>query len=1178
MRKGGVKKYMWYKATFGGLELESMPLPDAENGQENSISTFPLSIKDTDTAIASFGFLIGTYTNQREALFSVKLSGFDYIPVYCRWSSDSEIKDFQVQIASQMKEFKEDQAFSFAEFNKICDMSGKPVLNLEENKLIFSGHYSEAFMKNFSQSFELIQEQFSAKSRLNEIDIITQSQTEQLDSFNDNDVDYDRTQTLVSLFRKCASDTPEKTALKFRDKRFTYREIDETSDNIARYISRLGLGNGDVVAILIPRCEYMVIASFGALKARCAYQPLDSSYPAERLNFMVKDSGAKLLITTEELRPLLNEYEGNILYLKDVENLPRTDEKLPEPKPEDLFVLLYTSGSTGTPKGVKLMNSNLVCFVNWYKRYYGITPEDCAGVYASYGFDVCMMDMYSPLTAGASVCIIPEDIRMDLRATNKYLEDNNITHCSITTQVGRQFAVSIKNHSLKHLTVAGEKLVSLEPPTDYQLNNGYGPTECTILSNIYPVRKNEKNIPIGVPLDNLKLYIVDLDNRRVPAGALGELLITGPQVADGYLNRPEKTAQAFVKNPFGEGTAYRTGDVVRYRDDGNIEFLGRRDGQVKIRGFRIELTEVEGIIREFPGINDATVAAFDYPSGGKYIAAYVVSDKKIDISALNKFIADSKPPYMVPAVTMQIEKIPLNQNNKVDKRALPKPQHKSSVNVPPENETQQKIFDCIAQITGTKDFGITTDLFELGLTSIGIIQLNILLHEKFSDKEITILDQEAYKTVKTLEDFINNSAQAKTWEIRSEYPLTQTQESLLEFIELTNAQNTIVYNVKNLFSIDDRIDLAKLKNALETAVNAHPYIKAKFLKDDSGKTRVLRNDGLKPEVYMHEVETLPDYSEFMKPFELFGGNLYRIDIFSTKQGKYLYVDFHHLISDGESLKIFFEDVSRAYAGEDVAKETYTEFEAALDEEVRLGTDAYDKAKRHFKNLICNRNTDCLIPSDNAEISGCDTVSGASLTFKMSHELSDKIIAYCLDKKFTLNAFFSALYGFTLGKFISRNDVTFYTTWNGRSDPRMSRSFAMLASSFPVCCDLKEGTKIHDYVSSTGKQISNSMAGNIYPFSNVIKELGYDISKNTMFIYHGELSESVNEICGYHASKEGEGISVAIIPVLMKISLNEGVFSATFEYMAALYSEDTLRKFFESFTKYAGVFSVEGSAI
>ena len=298
---------MWYEATFGGLELESMPLPDAEDGQENSLSTFPLSIKDTDTAVSSFGFLIGTYTNQREALFSVKLSGFDYIPVYCRWSADFEIKDFQAQIVSQMKEFKEDKSFSFSEFNKICDMSGKPVLNLEENKLIFNGHYSEAFMKNFSKSFELIQEQFSVKSRLNEIDIITKSQTEQLDSFNDTEVDYDRKQTLISLFRKCASDTPEKTALKFRDKKFTYREIDEISDNIAKYISHLGLGNGDVAAILIPRCEYMVIASFGALKARCAYQPLDSSYPAERLNFMVKDSGAKLLITTEELRPLLNE-------------------------------------------------------------------------------------------------------------------------------------------------------------------------------------------------------------------------------------------------------------------------------------------------------------------------------------------------------------------------------------------------------------------------------------------------------------------------------------------------------------------------------------------------------------------------------------------------------------------------------------------------------------------------------------------------------------------------------------------------------------------------------------------------------------------------------------------------------------------------------------------------------
>ena len=225
-----------------------------------------------------------------------------------------------------------------------------------------------------------------------------------------------------------------------------------------------------------------------------------------------------------------------------------------------------------------------------------------------------------------------------------------------------------------------------------------------------------KEIPIGKPLDNMRLYIVDAQSNRLPIGAAGELWVAGPQVSRGYLNRPEKTAEVYITNPFTSeekySRVYRTGDIVRYLPDGNIQFVGRRDGQVKIRGFRIELKEVESIIREFPGIKDATVQAFDEDGGGKFIAAYIVSDQQIDIEALNQFILDEKPPYMVPAVTMQIDSIPLNQNQKVNKRALPKPEKtamKSEITEQiPMNVLEQEIHNIIADIVNNHDFGVTS--------------------------------------------------------------------------------------------------------------------------------------------------------------------------------------------------------------------------------------------------------------------------------------------------------------------------------------------------------------------------------------------------------------------------------------------------------------------------------------
>ena len=282
------------------------------------------------------------------------------------------------------------------------------------------------------------------------------------------------------------------------------------------------------------------------------------------------------------------------------------------------------------------------------------------------------------MTGGATVHIIPEELRLDLISLNDYLEREHITHTFMTTQVGYQFAANIENRSLLHLSVAGEKLASITPPKGYQLHHGYGPTEATILITIYPVTKKDTDVPIGKPMDNVRLYVVDQQGHRLPVGAMGELWAAGPQVAKGYLNRPDKQAEVFINNPFEAANSkysrcYRTGDIVRYLPDGNIQFVGRKDGQVKNRGFRIELKEVEAVIREFPGINDATVQAFDDENGGKFIAAYIVSDEQVDIEALNSFILDQKPPYMVPAVTMQIEAIPLNQNQKVNKKALPKP-------------------------------------------------------------------------------------------------------------------------------------------------------------------------------------------------------------------------------------------------------------------------------------------------------------------------------------------------------------------------------------------------------------------------------------------------------------------------------------------------------------------------
>jgi len=605
--------------------------------------------------------------------------------------------------------------------------------------------FTEGLMQCFADAMETVVRGLLADGSLDAVALVDGDRLKELDRFNQYTLKVDTDQTIVSLFRTQAAATPDAPAVAYADTVLTYAQLDKATDRIAAELARRGLGREDVVSILIGRSHLMAVTALGALKAGCAYQPLDPSYPTERLNFMVQDASAKLVIAEPDLRGLLTEYKGDVLLTDALDGLK--EGRVPEgPAPDSLFILLYTSGSTGVPKGCMLEHRNLVNFCTWYRKYYQLKPSSRVAAYASFGFDACMMDLYPALTTGACVHIIDEETRHDMSALSAFITDSHITHSFMTTQVGVMFARNFPgNPSLKHLSVGGEKLVSIDPPF-YGFHNGYGPTECTIFTTIFDVKQKEPNIPIGHPLDNVRLYVVDDAGRRLPAGAAGELWVTGPQVGRGYLNRPDKTAETFIANPFADKApydrVYRTGDIVRYRPDGNIEFVGRNDGQVKIRGFRVETKEVEAVIREFPGVKDVTVQPFDLPSGGKYIAAYIVSDETVDTKALSSFILERKPPYMVPASFNQIDKIPLNVNQKVDRKALPDPvMATSSTYVEPVTDTERTLCEVFASVLNAEKVGALDNFFDLGGTSLMVTNVMVEAEKrglKFSYGEVFI--------------------------------------------------------------------------------------------------------------------------------------------------------------------------------------------------------------------------------------------------------------------------------------------------------------------------------------------------------------------------------------------------------------------------------------------------------
>ena len=555
--------------------------------------------------------------------------------------------------------------------------------------------------------------------------------------------------TILDAFRHQVESRPDHLAIIYGDTRLSYREVDRLSDNMAAYIETL-VPVKSVVGIMLGRNAHMMVAPLGVLKAGCTYLPLDPSYPKERLQFMMKDADAKMLVADEDLLPILPDIQIPVLKTNDINKL-HPGKPSAQPAAEDLFILLYTSGTTGTPKGCMITHRNVALFAQHHAANTCITGDSRMTAYASFGFDAFVGDLYGSLVSGATLYIVPEKIRLDLPALHQFFEDNGITHCFMTTQVATQFAINYPDcKGLKVMYTGGEKMSSFPLP-HYRLFNCYGPTECICYVISEEVKQQEENIPIGVPLPGIHTYIVDKDGKQVKPGDNGELWIAGGQVGDGYLNRPDKTAEAFLTNPFDKNPdyarVYRTGDIVRQRSDGKIEFVGRKDGQVKIRGFRIELKEVEAVIREFPGIQDVTVQAFDEPGagGGKFLAAYVVSQKEVDVQELDAFIAGKKPPYMVPAVTLQIDAIPLNVNQKVDVKALPKPEpqeRKQEAHVAPFNLLEEQLAQLIRESAGIGGFGLTDPLYYSGLSSLSALRLATAHNLRFYGRLMALLRDE----------------------------------------------------------------------------------------------------------------------------------------------------------------------------------------------------------------------------------------------------------------------------------------------------------------------------------------------------------------------------------------------------------------------------------------------------
>ena len=1228
----------WYAQNFDCSDTFSQLIPDLEGNESEigaferkmsvSLETIDAFCKTHGIFKSTFfngvySYLLAKYNNEQESLFNTVYSGrtdkqlartvamlVKTVPVYARFTDDTTVLDFLKSGEEQMKGCRAHDTYSYVDVAddlklqvgsyfgwhgtvlENVEINGKPTkavkldhttleVPLYVNASIVDGRcylnaeyktnvYSEQLISQFLESYEAVVEGFLSQEYLRDICIATKSQEELLDSFNNNDKPFDDTQTIVSLFRRQAKATPDKTAVVFKEKQFTYAELDAVSDRIAGYIASKGLGIEDVVAILIPRSEWMAIISLGVLKAGCAYQPLDPTYPKERLNFMMQDANVKLLIADEELYSIVDEYKGEVLFTKDVENL-KNSKSVDGPKPESLFTLIYTSGSTGVPKGCQLEHRNMVAFCHMHQHALHVEADSRIGAYASFGFDACLLELWPPLIIGATTYIIPEEIRLDLIALNDYFEKNGITHTFMTTQVARSFVNDISNHSLKAFITGGEKLADVNPPS-YLLLNGYGPSESICYVTAFPVTEKMQNIPIGKAVENMHLYIMDAYGHRLPVGAAGELWINGPQVGRGYLNRPEKTAESFIETPWGR--CYRSGDIVRYLPDGNIQFVGRRDGQVKIRGFRIELTEVETVIRQYPGIKDVTVQAFDEEGGGKFIAAYVVSDEQVDIEALNNFILDQKPPYMVPAVTMQIDSIPLNQNQKVNKKALPKPEKKAAdveSNVP-MNVLEKEIHDIIAQIINTEDFGITTILGYVGLTSIMSIKLAIQINKRFG---VTLDSKALAKTgsVQSIENEIltalmsGSVAKQETAEVKhadmSNFPLSYAQMGV--YVDCMKQPTSTVYNIPAAIRFPKGTDAQLLSKSVETIIQAHPQFHVHF--DSQGADIIQMIDANQPVVIaqskLGEAEIKKYMANFVQPFNLRQGPLYRMEIVTTEESVYLLADVHHLIFDGASLDLFLDQLCDLMNDKKIEPETFTYADFVAAQKAAESSEEYAAARDFFQTRLSKVEGMTEIPPDLSNTLEHGTVETVYCPLDF-----EAIETFCHQRNISPAHHMLAATFYALSRFTNNDQLCITTISNGRSDLRISNTMGMFVNTLALSAEIGEQS-VMEFLNETGKNFDETLRHETYPFARIAAD--YDLTAEMMFAYQMGVLEN-HEYKGQTVTVESYESDTPKFPLaFFVVNDPSGKPSICLQYNNGLYSYEAMQNLAQSISNVANAF-------
>ncbi len=1013
-------------------------------------------------------------------------------------------------------------------------------------------------------------------AKVSELETVTEKEKQLiLNDFNATETEYPRNKTVVELFEEQVKKTPDNIALVFEDKKLTYAEFNEKANSLAYKLRELGVKPDDFVAIIAERSIEMVCGIYGVIKSGGAYVPIDPAYPEERIAFMLEDCSPKAVLkyTTESIA---FNTEISVIDLADGKVWEGASEN-PEAvnKPKDLIYCIYTSGTTGKPKGSLIEHRSVVRLVK-NTNYIELDEHNVILQTGAMSFDASTLEVWGAFLNGGKLVITTKETITDNIKFRELINKEKVNTMWLTSTLFNQM-ISEENDifdNLEHLLIGGEKLsddhvrIMKSRNNGVKLTNGYGPTENTTFTTTYEIPAGFEMIPIGKPIANTQIYILNGD-KLCGVGVPGELCTSGDGVARGYLNRPELTAERFVKNPFGKGKMYRTGDLVRWLPDGNIEYLGRIDEQVKIRGFRIELGEIESRIREIENIKDCAVIVRADDIGDKGIYAYYTSDSEIIVSDLRDRLTETLPEYMIPAYMMQIELIPVTRNGKLDKRALPKIEARAAKEyIAPRNDIDEKICAIFSEILNVEQVGVKDSFFELGGHSLRATRLVNRIEEETGTR-IALKDVFSHPTVEQLA--ILAGADSKEYipipkaKEKEYYPMSSAQKRTY-FIQQIHPE-AITYNMPASLRLTDKVRPDALRAALQTVTDRHEILRTQFLMIDGEPVQKIL-DHVEAD-FDYVISSEPDeelMTEFLRPFDLASAKLARIKLVDKEEYHLMMFDMHHIVSDGMSMDIFEKEVMALYNGEKLEPlvhqfKDYSEWMLSRD---LSGQAEYWKSQFDDEIPVLDMPTDYPRPQEQSNV-------GSKAEIILDETLSENIKQLANKTEATSYMVFLAAAMVTLSKYSRQEDIVIGSPISGRTHRDTEGMLGMFVNTLAMRGKPEKNKTFSDFLAEIKETCFKAYENQEYPFEELVEavDVQRDMSRNPLFDVMLILQNNENtEFKLGESNAELTGIEGVIVKfdLIFNIEEIENRFEIILGYCTDLYKAETAEEIIKHFVE------------